>query len=108
MKIAIQIDREEVALAKSGESTVPTEILEKAAALGAEDAGPAPALELGGLPVGTLALAEMEEAAFSREMAINCGEAPKEFQNYDAAEMLVSASVIAPTEDKDAGKAAQL
>jgi hypothetical protein len=108
MKIAIQIDGEEVALAKLGESISPAEILGKAAALGAEDAGPAQASAFVGLPVSMPALGEMEEVAFSREMAINCGEAPKEFQSYATPEMQVLEYSIEPNEAKDAGKAAQL
>jgi len=107
MKIAIQIDGEEVAPVRSSQSIVPAEILEKAAALGAEDAGPAPALDFGTLPASLFALEVLGEAAISREMAIDCGEAPKEFQSDARPEMQISASWIEPTEDKDAGKAVQ-
>lgn len=108
MKIAIEFNGEEVALVKSSQSIVPTEILERAAVLGAEDAGPAPAILVDKLPVGMFALEEIEEAAFSREMAIDGGKAPKDLQSGVTSEIQVLEPLIEPSKAKDAGKAALL
>ncbi len=96
MKITVQIDEEEMTSATAIRSVAPSEILEKAAALGAEDAGPAPAL----IP-GT------GQAAFSKEMGIDCGEAPKEFRSKDISELQAGTSSTELIEAKDAGKAPQ-
>ncbi|NYT08968.1 MAG: hypothetical protein GKC09_03375 [Methanosarcinales archaeon] len=107
MKISVQIEGEEVAAIKSGQGIAPEEILEKAAALGAEDAGQAPALVFGKLQAGMLVFPEPEEAAFSIEMAIDCGGAPEKFRSDAAREMVALEASIEQTEAKDAGKAAQ-
>jgi hypothetical protein len=105
MKISIQIDGKEVASAKSGQNIAPASILEKATILGAEDAGPAPALAFGRAPAGLLAAEELGESASSSDMAIDCGQAPVDFQSDATPEMQVSGPSI---EAKDAGKAALL
>jgi hypothetical protein len=94
MKIAIQIEVEEVAFVKSDKNIAPAEVLERAAILGAEDAGPAPALAFGKAPTSS--------------PAIDCGEAPKVFQSDATPEMQALEPSIEPTEAKDAGKAAPL
>lgn len=108
MKIAIEFNLEEVASVKSSQSIVPIEILERAAVLGAEDAGPAPATIVDKLPVGMFALEEIGEAAFSRGMAMDGGKAPKDLQSGVTPEIQVLEHSIEPSKAKDAGKAALL
>ncbi len=107
MKITIQIDGEEVASAVSIQRSPPMEIPEKAATLRIEDAGPAPSI----IPAIDLATMfspiEREQAAFSEEMAIDCGEAPKEFQSKVVSEWQAGKSLTERTGAKDAGKAVQ-
>jgi hypothetical protein len=107
MKITVQIDGEEVALATTVRSVAPAEILEKAKALGAEDAGPAPALTLSRGAITWYPSEEMEQAAFSTVPSIDCGEAPKQFQRKAASGVQAEATSTEPTEAQDAGKAAQ-
>lgn len=107
MKITIQIDGEEEASATTIPNIPPKEILEKAATLGAEDAGPAPTLVPGIGSAAMLPLMETEQAAFSKEMAIDCGEAPKEFQSKAVSELQTGTPSTELIEAEDAGKAIQ-
>ena len=107
MKITIQIDGEEAASAISIQRIPPTEILEKAATLGAEDAGPAPTITPGTGSATMLPSIEMGQTVFSKEMAIDCGEAPKEFQSKAVSRWQAGTSLTELTEAKDAGKAVQ-
>jgi len=107
MKITIQIDGEEVASAISIQKTPHTEILEKVTTLEAEDAGPAPTITPGTGAATMPPSIEVGQMAFFKEMAIDCGEAPKEFQSKAVSEWQAETSLAELTEAKDAGKAVQ-
>jgi hypothetical protein len=107
MKITIQIDGEDVASAISIQKTPHKEILEKATTLGAEEAGPAPTITLGTGSAAMLPSIEMGQMAYSKEMAIDCGEAPREFQSKAVSGWQAGTSLTELTEAKDAGKAVQ-
>lgn len=107
MKITVQIEGEEAASATAIRSVAPVEILEKAASLGAEDAGPAPALTPSRGTATLFGSGEMEQAAVSRVMAMDCGQAPKEFQSIAVLGGEAEATSTEPTKAQDAGKAAQ-
>lgn len=107
MKITVQIDGEEVTSARATRSVAPSQILEKTAVLGADDAGPAPASIAGTGPSIRSISGEMRQTAFPKEMATDCGEAPKEFQSKAVSGWQTETSSTELIEDKDAGKAAQ-
>jgi hypothetical protein len=106
MKINIQIEGEDVASATALQRTAPREILEKAAALEAEDAGPAPALIPGTGAAMQSSIEEMQRASLSAVTAIACGQAPKEFQSKAVPEAQADVTSAGPTPAEDAGKAA--
>lgn len=107
MKITIQIDGEEVASATFIQKTQAPGILEKETTLEIEDAGPAPTITPVTGSVAMLPSTEMRQMAFSKEMAIDCGKAPEEFQRNAVPGRQAETSLKEASEAKDAGKAVQ-
>ena len=94
MKITVQIEGEDAATATVPQVVAPKEILEKAADLGAEDAGPAPTQTV-----------IMEKSAFLKEQALDSGQAPERFRSKTALELQAEIPSTDQIEVKDAGEA---